>query len=181
MKKDGFIILTLFDPDRIIPLFDESGRINFNSSKGPSYFRTELVPGKFKGEVQDIADANYYKNLPGLNMGNTMSGVFGDGVARRGTKTYESINDYLKLLDLGRVKPGFNSQTNYSRGAWENFVKSGKAVGYYNDSSTVYGSMKTILPPAAIAAGAAASTMNKKDSNNKFKYGGKLLPSLNKF
>ena len=160
---------------------DESGRINFNSSKGPSYFRTGLVPGKFKGEVQDIADANYYKNLPGLNMGNTMSGVFGDGVARRGTKTYESINDYLKLLDLGRVKPGFNSQTNYSRGAWENFVKSGKAVGYYNNTGTVYGSMKTILPPAAIAAGAAASTMNKKDSNNKFKYGGKLLPSLNKF
>jgi len=160
---------------------DEFGRINFNSSKGPSYFSTGLVPGKFKGEVQDIADANYYKNLPGLNMGNTTSGVFGDRVARRGTKTYESINDYLKLLDLGRVKPGFNSQTNYSRGAWENFVKSGKAVGYYNNPNTVYGSMKTVLPPAAIAAGAAASTMSNKDKNNKFKYGGKLLPLLNKF
>jgi len=160
---------------------DEGGRINFNSSKGPSYFSTGLVPGKFKGEVQDIADANYYKNLPGLNMSSTTSGVFGDRVARRGTKTYESINDYLKLLDLGRVKPGFNSQTDYSRGAWENFVKSGKAVGYYNNPNTVYGSMKTILPPAAIAAGAAASTMSNKDKNNKFKYGGKLLPLLNKF
>jgi hypothetical protein len=157
---------------------DESGRINFNSSKGPSYFSTGLVPGKFKGEVQDIADANYYRNLPGLNMGNTMSGVFGDRIARRGTKTYESINDYLKSLDLGRVKPGFNSQTEYSRGAWENFVKSGKAVGYYNNTGTVYGSMKTVLPPAAIAAGAAASTMSNKDKNNKFKYGGKLLPLL---
>jgi len=160
---------------------DESGRIGFNSSKGSSYFNTRIIPGKFKGKVEDIADKDYYQNIPGLNMGDTMSGVFGDGVARRGTKTYESINDYLKSLDLGRVKPGFNSQTEYSRGAWENFVKSGKAVGYYNNTGTVYGSMKTVLPPAAIAAGAAASTMSNKDKNNKFKYGGKLLPLLNKF
>lgn len=160
---------------------DESGTIGFNSPKGSSYFNTRLIPGKFKGKVEDIADRDYYQNIPGLNMGNTMNGVFGDGIPRRGTKTYESINDYLKLLDLGRVKPGFNSQTEYSRGAWENFVKSGKAVGYYNNTGTVYGSMKTVLPPAAIAAGTAASTMSNKDKNNKFKYGGKLLPLLNKF
>lgn len=160
---------------------DESGRISFNSPKGSSYFNTRIIPGKFKGKVEDIADRDYYQNIPGLNMGNTMNGVFGDGVARRGTKTYESINDYLKSLDLGRVKPGFNSQTEYSRGAWENFIKSGKAVGYYNNTGTVYGSMKTVLPPAVIAAGAAASTMSNKDKNNKFKYGGKLLPLLNKF
>jgi hypothetical protein len=170
---------------------DEGGRINFNSSRGQGYFNTVIVPGKFKGEVQDIADSDYYKKLPGLNMGNTMSGVFGDGAGIPGTKTYESINDYLKSLDLGRVKPGFNSQTETrkdvlgrvirtgSKDVWENFVKSGKAVGYYNNPNTVYGSMKTVLPPAAIAAGAAASTINSK--NNKFKYGGKLLPLLNKF
>lgn len=172
---------------------DNNGRIGFNSSKGSSYFNTRLIPGKFKGKVEDIADRDYYQNIPGLNMGNTMSGVFGDNVARRGTKTYESINDYLKLLDLGRVKPGFNSQTETikdafgkiirtgSKDVWESFVKSGKAVGYYNNTGTVYGSMKTVLPPAAIAAGAAASTMSNKDKNNKFKYGGKLLPLLNKF
>jgi len=171
---------------------DIGGKITFNSPKGSSYFNTRIIPGKFKGEVQDIADEDYYKNIPGLNMGNTLSGVFGDGSGRRGTRTYESINDYLKLLDLGRVKPGFNSQTTTikddsgkiirtgSKDVWENFVKSGKAVGYYDDTNTVYGSMKTILPPTAIAAG-AASTMSNKDKNNKFKYGGKLLPSLNKF
>jgi hypothetical protein len=38
-----------------------------------------------------------------------------------------------------------------------------------------------VAPPVAIAAGAAASTMSNKDKNNKFKYGGKLLPLLNKF
>jgi hypothetical protein len=37
------------------------------------------------------------------------------------------------------------------------------------------------IVPGAIAAGAAASTMNNKNKNNKFKYGGKLLPLLNKF
>jgi len=34
------------------------------------------------------------------------------------------------------------------------------------------------IVPGAIAAGAAASTMSNKDKNNKFKYGGKLLPLL---
>ena len=28
LKKDGFIILTLFDPDIITPQFDESGKIS---------------------------------------------------------------------------------------------------------------------------------------------------------
>jgi hypothetical protein len=37
------------------------------------------------------------------------------------------------------------------------------------------------IVPGAIAAGAAASTMSNKNKNNKFKYGGKLLPLLNKF
>jgi hypothetical protein len=170
---------------------DIGGTITFNSPKGLSYFNTRIIPGKFKGKVEDISDEDYYKNIPGLNMGDSLSGVFGDSSGRRGTKTYESINDYLKSLDLGRVKPGFNSQTTTikdnsgkiirtgSKDVWESFVKSGKAVGYYNNTGTVYGSMKTVLPPAAIAAGAAASTINSK--NNKFKYGGKLLPLLNKF
>jgi hypothetical protein len=39
--------------------------------------------------------------------------------------------------------------------------------------------MLTVTP--LVTAGAAASTMSNKDKNNKFKYGGKLLPLLNKF
>jgi hypothetical protein len=35
--------------------------------------------------------------------------------------------------------------------------------------------------PVGVGLGAAASTMSNKDKNNKFKYGGKLLPLLNKF
>ena len=59
---------------------------------------SELMTGVLDSNKKDIADKDYYQNIPGLNMGNTMSGVFQDGVARRGTKTYESINDYLNLL-----------------------------------------------------------------------------------
>ena len=36
--------------------------------------------------------------------------------------------------------------------------------------------MLTVTP--LVTAGAAASTMSNKDKNNKFKYGGKLLPLL---
>lgn len=155
---------------------DNIGRLNFESPVGNTYISTKIVPGIFKGKVKDISDPNYYQELPGLNMQNTMNGVFGDRIPRRGSRAYESINEYLKLLNLGRVKPGFNSQTEYSRGAWENIIKSGKGFGYYNSPNTVYGSMKTVLPPAAIAAGAASQLNNKQNggklpSTNKLKYG----------
>jgi hypothetical protein len=90
-------------------------------------------------------------------MAGSSDGVFADNIARRGSGAYKSINEYLKTLDLGRVKPGFNSQTNYSRGLWEDAVKRGNAFGYYNNPGTVYGSMKSVLPyviPGALGAGA---------------------------
>jgi len=113
---------------------------------GESVWGVEINPGKWQGEVEDIANKEYYRAIPGLEMSNTMGTVFPDRVARRGTKAYESINDYLKELGLGRVKPGFNSQTEFSQSAWEDFVKKGKAFGYYGDPKTVYGSMKSVLP-----------------------------------
>jgi hypothetical protein len=59
------------------------------------------------------------------------------------------------------------------------FLKSsiGNVGDYDMNNPNIY---KGIVP-GAIAAGAAASTMNNKNKNNKFKYGGKLLPLLNKF
>lgn len=91
-------------------LYDD-GLLQFNTG---SIFGTKIVPGKFYGQVEDVANYNYFKNMPGLNMVNTTNSVFGSPL--RGTKTYESINEYLKLLNLGRVKPGFNSQSKYSFG-----------------------------------------------------------------
>lgn len=128
---------------------------------GESSWGVRINPGQWRGNVEDIANTEYFRSIPGLEMSNTTSGVFADNVARKGTGAYESINDYLKQLDLGRVKPGFNSQTEFSRGAWENFIKSGRGVGFYANPKTVYGTMKTLVPPAAIV-GAAALPQNKE-------------------
>lgn len=113
----------------------------------------KINPGKWRGDVEDIVNTEYYRSVPGLEMSNTAIPVFGDMQPRRGSGTYEAINEYLKRLDLGRVKAGFNSQTDLSRGAWENFIKSGRGFGFYANPRTVHGIMKTIVP-GAIGAGA---------------------------
>jgi hypothetical protein len=109
---------------------------------GNTYWETKIVPGEWKGEVLDIPNEQYFKKIPGLNMVNTSDGIFADQIARKGTGAYKSINEYLKMLNLGRVKPGFNTQTKSSKTAWKNFIKSGKAAGYYNTPETIYGAMK---------------------------------------
>lgn len=137
---------------------------------GKSTWAVNINPGEWRGNVEDIANTEYFRSIPGLEMSNTTSGVFADNIPRKGTGAYESINQYLKQLDLGRVKPGFNSQTEFSRGAWENFIKSGRGVGFYANPSTVHGIMRTIVPPAAlIGAGAAAASQADKQ-----KYGGTI-------
>ena len=142
--------------------------------KGETSWGVRINPGEWRGNVEDIANTEYFRSIPGLEMNNTSAGVFADNVARRGTGAYEAINEYLKRLDLGRVKPGFNSQTEFSRSAWENFIKSGRGVGFYANPRTVYGVMKTIVPPAAII-GAAAS------QKQEYKYGGNIPMKLNKY
>jgi len=109
---------------------------------GNTYWETKIVPGEWKGEVLDIPNEKYFKKIPGLNMVNTSNGIFADQIARKGTGAYKSINEYLKMLNLGRVKPGFNTQTKSSKTAWKNFIKSGRAAGYYNTPETIYGAMK---------------------------------------
>lgn len=137
---------------------DKNGRLIFVTPPGQTYtddlgnivsvpegqttWSVNINPGQWRGDVEDIINTEYFKSIPGLEMSNTSSGVFADNIARRGSGTYEALNEYLKRLDLGRVKPGFNSQTDYSRGAWENFVNSGRAFGFYGGRNVVYGSMK---------------------------------------
>lgn len=114
--------------------------------EGESIWSVNINPGQWRGNVEDIANTEYFRSIPGLEMSNTTQGVFADKVPRKGSGAYESINEYLKRLDLGRVKPGFNSQTEFSRGAWENFIKSGRGVGFYANPRTVYGTMKSVFP-----------------------------------
>ena len=113
-----------------------------NGKKIPEGFNVwgvDLQPGKWKGTVQDIPSQAYYKAIPGINMSNTTQSVFADGVAINGTGTYKSINQFLKEFDLGRVKPGFNSQTKSAKTVWERALKSGKASGHYNNPGTIHG------------------------------------------
>jgi hypothetical protein len=42
--------------------------------------------------------------------------VFGDFIPRRGSGAYKSLNEYLKLLDSGRIKAGMNSQSGFAFG-----------------------------------------------------------------
>lgn len=130
---------------------------------GETYWTTNINPGTWEGEVEDIASSTYYKSIPGLSMSSSSAGVFPDRTPRRGTAAYESINEYLKQLNLGRVKPGFNSQTDYSRGLWETAVNKGKAFGYYNNPRVVYGSMKSLLPYAGLGGLGAAALEQKRE------------------
>ena len=148
--------------------------------QGESTWMLDINPGQWRGEVQDIANSEYFKAIPGLNMRNTTASVFSDAIPRRGTSAYESINQYLKQMDLGRVKPGFNSQSKSSSGLWQDAVKKGKAFGYFNDPTTVYGSMRTVAP---LVAGATAASQLQEQKNggwlNKYQEGGENLPELN--
>jgi ribosomal protein S27E len=110
---------------------------------GTSTWDVSINPGEWAGDIEDIANTEYFKSIPGIGIHNSASGVFADKVARRGTGTYESLNEYLKKLDLGRVKSGFNSQTDQSKGLWENAIHKGNAFGFYNDKSgVIHGAMR---------------------------------------
>jgi uncharacterized protein (DUF433 family) len=152
----------------------KQGDVNLTIPSGESSWGVRLNPGQWRGNVEDIANTMYYRGIPGLEMSNTTQGVFADNIPRRGTGAYEAINEYLKRLDLGRVKPGFNSQTSFSRGAWENFIKSGRAVGFYNDPRTVYGTMKTIVPPIAIGSAIYGVNQMQDSQPTMRRLGGKL-------
>jgi hypothetical protein len=112
---------------------------------GQKVWGIKTNPGKWEGEIEDINHASYYKNIPGISITNSGRGIFSDNVVREGSGAYKSINEYLKEKGLGRVKPGFNSQTIHSKGAWENYINKDKAVGYYGDPRTLYGIMKNLV------------------------------------
>jgi hypothetical protein len=126
---------------------------------GTQNWGVDINPGQWRGEVADIASKEYFKSIPGIGMRTSSAGVFPYGsqfYGTPGTRAYESINEYLKELGLGRVKPGFNSQTasEYDElgnlktsGAfdvWKNFIDKDKAVGYYGNPFAVYGVMRQV-------------------------------------
>jgi hypothetical protein len=132
-------MLTLEDFDGIINSLKEDKII---APEGESSWNTRINPGEWRGTVENFPSREYYESIPGLKMAGTTSGVFSDGIVRKGSGAYKSVNEYLKTLDLGRVKAGFNSQSKESRGLWESYVKKGTAAGHWGDPFTVHGVMK---------------------------------------
>jgi hypothetical protein len=143
--------------NNIIRRNNESGRDymvtsleKINNQKGLLHFRTPegrvstmnvgITPGRFRGNVKDIADEYYMTNsVPGLQMEGA-SPIFGVAVPK--TRTYQSLNEFLKTLDMGRIKSGMNIQSEFSKGLWEDAVKKGNAFGYYRSPRIVHGIMK---------------------------------------
>lgn len=89
-----------------------------------------INPGRWTGEVKDLHNIDYYKSIPGLDMTATTQSIRPEGSNITGMRSYQSINEYLKELELGRVKPGFNSQSSSSYPLWGNAIKKGQASGY---------------------------------------------------
>jgi hypothetical protein len=128
------------DPDGKLIFKTHAQTVNgIDIPEGFNNWNTDIMPGKWKGNVKDLASKTYYEAIPGINMRNSSGSVFADRKPVAGTGTYKSINQFLKELNLGRVKPGFNSQTDHSRSLWEKAIKSGKASGFYGNPFTVYG------------------------------------------
>ena len=120
---------------------NEKGLLHFRTPEGRvSTMNVGITPGRFRGNVKDIADEYYMTNsVPGLQMEGA-SPIFGVAVPK--TRTYQSLNEFLKTLDMGRIKSGMNIQSEFSRGLWEDAVKKGNAFGYYKSPRIVHGIMK---------------------------------------
>jgi len=131
---------------------------------------------KYKGDIitnnremyDKLLDDRY--SIPG-NMGQPLT-----------TDNYAEFLDKhptLNKINLNNINDGGFGDVTIVKHKPGHFLKSsiGNVGDYDMNNPNIY---KGIVP-GAIAAGAAASTMSNKDKNNKFKYGGKLLPLLNKF
>ena len=126
----------------------EEGFLKFKSPQGISSWGVRTQPGSFTNQdLEEVIDPIYWRSIPGLEMNDTSQGVFGQGFniegnIPRGTGSYRSINDYMKKLNLGRVKSGFNAQTPEGMAAWEKFIKNNEAMGYFETPDRIFGIMK---------------------------------------
>jgi len=105
----------------------------------------KINPGKFKGKIKDVAGEAYMDAIPGINMVNTADGVFRPSVYAPGSNAYSALNDYLKMLDLGRVKSGKNSLSDKGKKAWQSYLANDRAIGHLYDNQ-IYAMMRSMNP-----------------------------------
>ena len=111
----------------------------------------KVKPGKFKGEIQDVAGEDYMNSIPGLQMTNSGEGVFDRNLYAPGSNAYRALNDYLKSLDLGRVSSGKSGLSDKGKKAWETHLLNDRAIGFANGVANsgnpdIYAIMRTMSP-----------------------------------
>jgi hypothetical protein len=152
---------------------------------------SELETYLYKKNMAELKLKNYDKNKGGIstnnkelydNMMDEHYSIPGNWNTSYTTDKYANFLDNhptLNKINLNNIEDGGFGDVTIVKHKPGHFLKS--SIGNVGDYDMNNPNIYKGLIPGAIAAGAAASTMNKKDNNNKFKYGGKLLPLLNKF
>ena len=141
LKKDGFVILTLFDPDQIIPQFDENGKITayYTDDDGKRNVLYEIV--KKYNDPLDI------KSKVGLPIDVHMSWISEEG---------KYIEEYLvskELMTQTMKRAGcrivdtdlFSNLYNINKPYFENVIKyeeNPKNRQFYEKVAEFYGDLK---------------------------------------
>lgn len=132
----------------------------------------KLKPGKFKGEIQDVAGEDYMNSIPGLQMTNSGEGVFDKNLYAPGSNAYRALNDYLKSMDLGRVSSGRSGLNDKGKKAWETHLLNDRAIGFAHGVSNsgnpdIYAIMRTMSPYIMPTFGAGYGIGNYYRDNNR--------------
>lgn len=132
----------------------------------------KIKPGKFKGEIQDVAGEDYMNSIPGLQVTNSGEGVFDKNLYAPGSNAYRALNDYLKSLDLGRVSSGKSGLSDKGKKAWETHLLNDRAIGFAHGvgnsgNPDIYAIMKTMSPYIMPTFGAGYGIGNYYRDNNR--------------
>lgn len=132
----------------------------------------KVKPGKFKGEIQDVAGEDYMNSIPGLQMTNSGEGVFDRNLYAPGSNAYRALNDYLKSLDLGRVSSGKSGLSDKGKKAWETHLLNDRAIGFAHGvgnsgNPDIYAIMRTMSPYIMPTFGAGYGIGNYYRDNNR--------------
>lgn len=131
-----------------------------------------VKPGKFRGEIQDVAGQDYMDAIPGLQITNSGYGVLDPKLYAPGSNAYRALNDYLKSMDLGRVASGKSGLSPKGQKAWETHLLNDRAIGFARGISNrgnpdIYAMMRTMSPYIMPTFGAGYGIGNYYRDNNR--------------
>ena len=144
-----------------------NGKIYQVQDKATGIPYTKLSEQQLKNLPKNHID-NFYKDIAELEKNGLNIDISGGK-----SNIFYDLKKGFQFIDLGIGKmPNIDVIKNVVK------FKNGGTIGNNGMFDMTNPNIYKGIVPGAIAAGAAASTMSNKDKNNKFKYGGKLLPLL---